>query len=210
MFTIPNFIDTQRFHPGDQAAARARFDLPLDARIVLCCAAIRRTHKRIDRLMHAFATIPSDAVLVIAGGHEDETDNLIAEGTSLLGSRIRFLPNLPRDLMPDLYRAADAFVLPSLYEMFGIVLLEALATELPVLCHDAPDFRSVAGPGGIYRDFAAEGELAKGLALLRSQPMQALRAGGTCPRGAAIFRGCRVGSNHRDVPNRSRGFSHAR
>jgi len=117
-------------------------------------------------LMHAFATIPSDAVLVIAGGREDETDDLIAEGTSLLGSRIRFLPNLPRDLMPDLYRAADAFVLPSLYEMFGIVLLEALATELPVLCHDTPDFRSVVGPGGIYRDFAAEGELAKGLALL--------------------------------------------
>jgi glycosyltransferase involved in cell wall biosynthesis len=166
VFTIPNFIDTQRFQPGDQATARARFNLPLDARVVLCCAAIRRTHKRIDRLMQEFATIPSDAVLVIAGGREDETDDLIAEGAGLLGSRIRFLPNLPRDLMPDLYRAADAFVLPSLYEMFGIVLLEALATELPVLCHDTPDFRTVAGPGGIYRDFGAEGELAKGLALL--------------------------------------------
>ena len=166
VFTIPNFIDTQRFQPGDQTTARTRFGLPAGVPIVLCCAAIRRYHKRIDKLLQEFATIPSNALLVIAGGREADTDDLIAEGTALLGGRIRFLPNLPRDLMPELYRAADAFVLPSLHEMFGIVLLEALATELPVLCHDTSEFRSIAGPGAFYRDLGVAGELANGLTCL--------------------------------------------
>jgi 1,2-diacylglycerol 3-alpha-glucosyltransferase len=166
VFTIPNFIDTQRFQPGDRAAARERFGLPPDRTIILCCAAIRRFHKRIDSLTRAFAGMPSDAMLVIAGGREADTEELIAEGTALLGGRIRFLPNLPRDHMSDLYRAADAFVLPSLHEMFGIVLLEALATGLPVLCNDTPDFRAIVGGGGLYRDFSADGELEAGLACL--------------------------------------------
>jgi 1,2-diacylglycerol 3-alpha-glucosyltransferase len=80
-----------------------------------------------------------------------------------LGERVRFLPDLPRDSMPDLYRAADAFVLASLQEMFGIVLLEALATGLPVLCNDTPDFRAIVGPGGLYGDFRGQDGLARGL-----------------------------------------------
>ncbi len=166
VFAIPNFIDTQRFQPGDQVAARERFGLPPDRTIILCCAAIRRFHKRIDSLIRAFTSVPSDAMLVIAGGREADTDELIAEGTALLGDRVRFLPNLPRDKMPDLYRAADAFVLPSLHEMFGIVLLEALATGLPVLCNDTPDFRAIVGAGGVYRNFSTDGELAAGLTYL--------------------------------------------
>jgi glycosyltransferase involved in cell wall biosynthesis len=50
--------------------------------------------------------------------------------------------------------------------MFGIVLLEALAAGLPVLCHDAPGFRSVVGPGGVYRDLSVPGRLAAGLQTL--------------------------------------------
>ena len=172
-FAIPNFIDTTRFQPGDRAGPRARFGLPPGQTIILCCAAIRRFHKRIDSLIQAFAAVPSDAMLVIAGGREADTDELIAEGTATLGDRIRFLPDLPRDRMPDLYRAADAFVLPSLHEMFGIVLLEALATGLPVLCNDTLDFRAIVGRGGLYRDLGADGELAAGLACLLDPAIRA-------------------------------------
>ncbi|HVZ07705.1 glycosyltransferase family 4 protein [Rhodopila sp.] len=165
VFTIPNFIDTVRFSPGDRAAARARFGLPAEGTILLCCAAIRRRHKRIDALLSAFAAArtPHGVYLVIAGGREPDTDELIAEGTALLGDRVRFLLDLPRDAMPALYRAADAFVLPSLYEMFGIVLLEALATGLPVLCNDTADFRAIAGPGALYGDLGNEEAFARGL-----------------------------------------------
>ena len=167
VFTIPNFIDTNRFTPGDKAAARARFGLPPDATIILTCAAIRRRHKRIDALLVAFAAALNsyghETMLVVAGGRESDTDALIAEGTALLGAAVRFLPDVPRDGMPDLYRAADAFVLGSLYEMFGIVLLEALSSGLPVLCNDTDDFRAIAGAGALYCDLGNEEAFARGL-----------------------------------------------
>lgn len=164
VFTIPNFVDTNRFSPGDREAARALLGLPAEARIVLCCAAIRRYHKRIDYLLaecaEAFRQLPANWMLVIAGGRESDTDALIDEGRALLGDRVRFLPAQPRDDMPALYRAADVFVLSSLFEMFGIVLLEAMATGLPVVCHDSPSFRGIAGPAGVHGDFSKPGELA--------------------------------------------------
>ncbi len=151
VFSIPNFIDTTRFSPGDKQAARAQFGLPAGATILLCCAAIRRRHKRIDALLAAFGAADAgpDTILVIAGGREPDTDELIAEGTVRLGERVRFLPDVPRAAMPTLYRAADGFVLASLYEMFGFLLLEAMASGLPVLCNDTADFRAIAGPGRI-------------------------------------------------------------
>jgi glycosyltransferase involved in cell wall biosynthesis len=130
-FLIPNCVDTDRFCPGDQIKARALFSLPQEALIVLCCAAIRRFHKRIDYLLEEFAAAEGEAMLVVAGAREEDTEELIALGTRLLGSRVRFLPDLPRDAMPVLYQAADVFVLPSLSEMFGTVLIEAAASGLP-------------------------------------------------------------------------------
>ena len=53
----------------------------------------------------------TSAFLVVAGGWEQQTDALVAEGKRLLGDRVRFLVRFPRERMPDLYRAADLFVL---------------------------------------------------------------------------------------------------
>jgi len=181
VFSIPNFIDTTRFSPGDKQAARAQFGLPEGATILLCCAAIRRRHKRIDALLAAFAAAEAgpDTMLVIAGGREPDTDELIAEGTARLGARVRFLPDVPRTAMPALYRAADGFVLASLYEMFGIVLLEAMSSGLPVLCNDTADFRNIAGPAGLYCDLQDLDVFAGGLLRLArsAQPPGLLEAG---------------------------------
>lgn len=155
LHTVPNFVDTAQFIPGNRAAARAALGLPADATILLCCAAIRRPHKRVDMLLRAFAAAhkPGDgALLVVAGGHEADTDEIIAEATPQLGNAVRFMVNVPRQDMTRLYQAADLLVMPSLFEMFGIVLIEALACGLPVLCHDTADFRHVVGPAGLYRD----------------------------------------------------------
>lgn len=167
---IPNFVDTRRFSPGSQAEARARLGLPAAGRIVLCCSAIRRYHKRIDILLAGFvafaAKAPPDWRLVIAGGREQDTDELVAIGKDLLGDRIHFLENLPREMVPDLCRAADVFALASLYEMFGIVLLEAMAVGLPILCHDTASFREVVGPAGHFVDLSRPDGLADGLLAL--------------------------------------------
>lgn len=174
-FVIPNFIDTGTFKPGDRRQAREAFGLPHDRTIVLCCAAIRRFHKRIDHLLDAFHLMlrqtGEDAMLVVAGARESDTDTLTSYGTQLLGDRVRFLIDVPRHSMPMLYRSADTFVLASLQEMFGIVLLEAMASGLPVACHDNPDFRSIVGPVGSFGDLTNDDALAAAIsaAITRSR-----------------------------------------
>ena len=173
VFCVPNFVNLKTFSAGDQEVARRRIDLPADALIVLCCAAIGRFHKRIDYLIREFAAFAKryagPSFLVIAGGRQSDTDAVIALGRELLGERVLFLVDLPRTEMPQLYRAVDVFVLSSLFETFGIVLLEAMATGLPVICNDTPTFRHVVGPAGLFADISQENGLARAL-LAMAQP----------------------------------------
>jgi len=189
-FMVPNFVDTDRFVPGDRAAARAGLGLPPEATILLCCAAIRRVHKRVDWLVQAFAAArrPGDGtMLVVAGGREPDSDTIIAEGRALLGDAVRFMVDVPRQDLLTLYQAADVFVLPSLSEMFGIVLVEALACGLPVLCHDTPDFRYVVGPAGLYRDLSQCGSFAAALAEMLTDRRYATLAGAARPHAVSQF-----------------------
>lgn len=191
-FTIPNFIDLSTFCPGDRVAARRRFGLDEDGLVVLCCAAIRRYHKRIDYLIEEFATFRAShpqtpATLVIAGARESDTEELAAMARSRLGGHVRLLIGAPRATMPDLYRAADLFVMTSLFEMFGIVIAEAMATGLPVICHDSPSFRYVAGPAGLHGDLSRPGGLAEALGVLAVAERRAPLAAAARPHAQANF-----------------------
>jgi 1,2-diacylglycerol 3-alpha-glucosyltransferase len=162
---IPNFIDTDVFAPGAAPGLRAELGIPPDGFVVLCVAAIKRAHKRVDYLLTEFEQLLRDrsgvpARLVVAGGWEPETDALVAEGRHRLGDRVRFLVRFPRHRMPDLYRAADVFVLGSLKEMMPIAVLEATATGLPALVHRHPVLERIVGPGGEAIDMSAPGTLA--------------------------------------------------
>ena len=146
-------------------------NIPTDAPVVLTAAAIKRGHKRIDYLVREFAAVADPrAVLVVAGGREAETDEVIAEGTKLLGDRVRFLVRFPRSRMPDLYRAADLFVLASLFEMMPIALIEAAASGLPCVTHAHPIPEWMTGPGGVPIDMAKPGALAAALTDLLAAP----------------------------------------
>ncbi|MBK7595131.1 MAG: glycosyltransferase family 4 protein [Gemmatimonadetes bacterium] len=151
---IGNFVDCDRFHPGAAAGVRTALGIPANAQVVLTLAAIKRPHKRIDWLLSAMAAYRArhpevPFVLVVAGGREADTDEIIREGTALLGDQVRFLVRHPRAEIADLCRAADVFVLASLFEMMPIALLEAAATGLPCLIHDEATLRWMTGAGGV-------------------------------------------------------------
>jgi 1,2-diacylglycerol 3-alpha-glucosyltransferase len=165
---IPNFIDTNLFRPGPSAAVRAELGLSPADPVVLTVAAVKRTHKRIDYLIDEFARLLADApgprpTLVVAGGRTPDTADLVAHGHRALGDRVRFLIDYPRDRMPALYRAADVFVLASLFEMMPLAVLEATASGLPCLVNDHPVLAWMAGPGGRPRRLDEPGALAAGL-----------------------------------------------
>ncbi len=165
---IPNFIDTDTFFPGRCDALRTELGIPPDGLVVLCAAAIRREHKRIDYLLDEFARLRTlapnlPAWLVLAGGREHDTDELVAYGHRLLGDRLRTLVNFPRERMPDLYRSVDLFALTSMMEMMPIALIEATATGLPCLVNNHPVLEWIVGPGGEPITMSQPGALARSL-----------------------------------------------
>jgi glycosyltransferase involved in cell wall biosynthesis len=161
---IPNFVDTTVFHPGRNDSLRAELGIPAGAFVILTAAAIKREHKRIDYLIQEFAALlrarPAAPVwLIVAGGREQDTADLVKLGNELLGDRVRFLVSFPRNRMADLYRVADAFVLCSLKEMMPIALLEATASGLPCIVNRHDVMRWMIGRGGEAVDMAAAGAL---------------------------------------------------
>ncbi len=174
---IPNFVDVDRFRPGTEPQVRQKLGIPLDHLVVFVSAALKTRHKRIDYLLNEFAmlrkTDPNVPVwLVAAGSRESDTDTLVRMGRTVLGDRVRFLVNVPRDEMPGLYRAADVFVLSSLFEMMPIALLEAIASGLPCLVNHHDVLQWMVGPAGISLDMSRGGELASALLALLQTPHQ--------------------------------------
>jgi glycosyltransferase involved in cell wall biosynthesis len=165
VFAIPNFVNTDLFRPGDRRQARSVWNLPQDALIIVCAAAIKKHHKRCDYLIREFAAfragLARPAVLVIAGAREQETPEIAELGKSLLGDAFVMLESLDRARMPSLYQAADIFAIASLHEMQGIAIVEALATGLPVSCNRTPVLDWVAGPGGAPEDITQPGGLVR-------------------------------------------------
>ena len=181
LFQAPNFIDMDRFAPGPRDEARRMLGLPQDAVIVLCAAAIRRFHKRMDYLLGEFAAFADGfdrpAFLLIAGGRESDTDDIMSLGQRRLGDRVRFMVDRPRDDMPTIYRAADIFTITSLYETGSIAVIEAAATGLPIVCHDEPNFHALGGPSNRYVNMTQPAALAAALRVLASSPAQRVDIG---------------------------------
>lgn len=179
---IPNFIDCERFSP-DGPNLREELEIPEEAVVVLTAAAIKRHHKRVDYLLDEFERLVADhpevpAHLIVAGGYESDTDELVARGTERLGSRVRFLVRFPRERMADLYRTADAFALCSLKEMMPIALLEATSSGLPCLVNRHPVVEWMVGPGGAAIAMDRPGALAERLAEWLTTPETIATLGG--------------------------------
>jgi UDP-N-acetylglucosamine 2-epimerase (non-hydrolysing) len=125
-------VDTERFSPGDRAAARQRLGISGGGRLLFTA---RRLEPRmgLDRLLRALPAISTDYSLAVAGtGNAAELEALAHELG--LGGRVRFLGAVGDQELVDWYRAADLFVLPTVaYEGFGMVTAEALACGTPVV-----------------------------------------------------------------------------
>lgn len=176
-FMVPNFVDTDKFAPGLGSPVRAQLNIPPGAFVILCVAAIKRSHKRIDWLLREVSAVPADSAtgpyLVVVGSRTPETVSLLRMGSELLGNRVRFLLDQPHEEMPSIYRAADLFVLCSLKEMFPNALLEAMASGVPSLASTFPSTKWIVDDGGECLDMAQDGALTKAIAKYRDPARRA-------------------------------------
>ena len=148
----------------ERAALRERLGLPRDARIVLSAGAINR-QKGMDRLVEEVASMPEPRpFLLLAGQQEADTPAIRRLAQERLGPGGHDIRTVAPDEMADLYRAADAFVLASLFESFGRVLVEAQSHGLPCLAHDYPVMAWVLGDEGDVADLTQPGAVARWLA----------------------------------------------
>lgn len=140
-FMIPHGVDLSLFQPGIPSDYRARQGIPAGAFLAISVGTICYWHKRMDHVIRELAPL-QDVYLVIVGQDHPDTPAIKSLGRELMGERISF-DTLPHDDLPQALAAADAFVLGSLFETFGIVYIEAMAMGLPVFCTDHPNQRSI-------------------------------------------------------------------
>ena len=137
------------FTPHADAAA-ARVALGLERPYVLCVAS-QTARKNLGALVPAARRLARDGVeVVVAGGHRPQ----FAREAGL--DALRHLGAVPDALLPGLYAGAEAFALPSLYEGFGLPVLEAMACGLPVIAAGVTALPDTAG--GAARLAPPEGE----------------------------------------------------
>jgi len=139
--TIPCGVDTDLFVPGDRGGARARLGLDEQQPLLLWVGRVEPI-KGLDTLLDAVARLRANGRpvrLLIVGGDADEPRS--AHEISLhqrierldLTSSVCFVGPQPQSVLPLYYAAADVTVLPSYYESFGMVALEAMACGSPVI-----------------------------------------------------------------------------
>jgi len=191
---IPGGVDLARFRPAaDRAGLRRRLGLPPGARLLLT---VRNLVPRmgLETLIAAMARVAPEApgaVLWIGG--EGPLRRALEETAQALGlaGQVRFLGFVPEERLPELYAAADLFVLPSReLEGFGMVTLEALASGLPVLATPVGGSCEILAPlgeGFLLEDAGVEA-LARGmrsfLERLEADASAAPRLAAACRRHA--------------------------
>lgn len=155
----------------ERAALRGRLGLPRDGELLLSVAALNAWHKRVDYVVREVAELEQRPHLVLLGQHEDETPAILELARALLGPDGFTARTVAPEAVSDYYRCADAFVLGSLYEASGRVLLESLGHGLPTLCHDSDTTRYVTGPHGLRADLSRRGALLALIEASRAAPL---------------------------------------
>jgi glycosyltransferase involved in cell wall biosynthesis len=177
---IYNGADLQRFTPRTAKSARA--DLPpelhIPERYVLYIARLEYPGKNHVRLLEAFAALKRATdlphKLVLVGGRWDGAE-IIEERVAELGlsDMVVFPGFVPNEAIPALYAAADAFAFPSLFEGFGIPVLEAMASGVPVCAANTSSIPEVVGDAGLLFDPLDVASMTECLVhLLREEPLR--------------------------------------
>ena len=175
--------------PAEQAtdaAALAALGLS-DARFVLAVGRLRRK-KNLLALLEAWALVaPAGRLLVLAGPDGDAARALRARAARAdLAGRARFVGHVTDAALAALYRAAELVACPSLFEGFGLPLLEAMACGAPVLAAPRAAAAEALGPALVARG-ADPSALADALAMLLADPAALAERARRGPPHAARF-----------------------
>jgi glycosyltransferase involved in cell wall biosynthesis len=154
----------------DERQTRERFGL--DARDVVLSLSAKRPHKNLARLIGALARIDVHRrPLLVLPGYQTWHETELRRRAAALGvsDDVRFLGWISEQELEGLWAFARAFVFPSLYEGFGLPVLEALARGVPVACSNTSSLPEVAGDAALLFDPYDEAAIARAVEALLVQ-----------------------------------------
>ncbi len=153
----PNGVRSGFFQCDDAAnqSAQLRKKYQLENDYMLYVSTLDHPRKNHLNLMKAYKHLKLNGNfhldLVFAGTPFWQSEIIYAEREILgLNESVRILPMVPDRDLPRLYQQARIFVHPSRHEGFGMPLLEAMASKVPVACSSIPAFREIGGDAALY------------------------------------------------------------
>lgn len=145
MEVVPTGVDLKRFANGDGQGFRKRNQIPLDA-LVIGHAGRLASEKNLDFLVNCMVEVlkqePRAHALIVGKGSSEEMIKNAFEKAGLK-ERLHLVGVLHYQHLVDAYFAMDVFAFASLSETQGIVLIEAMASGVPVVALDAPGARDI-------------------------------------------------------------------
>jgi len=168
---MPFGVDLENFKPREKKEALfVRHNLNKDLPIVLFVGGMDEAHyfKGIPVLLKALRLMKKNdtpvQVVLVGEGNLREQFEFEAKGLGV-GKLVHFVGKISQEELPYYYNLADLFVLPSVNtaEAFGMVLLESMASGVPVVASDLPGVRTVASDGGVVVPPNNPEELAKAI-----------------------------------------------
>jgi len=152
-----NPIFQQKCSEDKLSAVKKKYNLP--GQYLLNVGAIER-RKNQGLIIQALISGHIDIPLVILGKpteYIDELKNMIDKHH--IESKVLFLTNVPNDDLPAIYQMAEIFIYPSIFEGFGIPIIEALYSKVPVITSKGSCFEETGGPETCYIDHDQKEEL---------------------------------------------------
>jgi glycosyltransferase involved in cell wall biosynthesis len=169
MCVIPNVV--QPLPPSMvRTGLRGKYGLHADDFVVVSVAAWNQYHKRIDYIIEEVSRLSDPRIkLLLCGQPETETPPLKELAARLLPGRVTWLTVPPAEVF-DVLHASDLFVLASLHEGLGMVVIEAAMSGLPVICHPHGGSQYIVNNDEYWlRDLRNAGALAESITQVRER-----------------------------------------
>jgi len=173
-----------------QELDRVRESFELPGRFILYVGTLE-PRKNLVKLIHAYKKampLLGRVPLLLGGALGWKYEEILqAAKDPALAGRVRLLGRVPDEDLPALYSLATVFVFPSLYEGFGLPVLEAMACGTPVITSRTSSLPEVAGDAGVLVDPSNEDEIARAMIDVVTRQDLALTLGRESLARAAVF-----------------------
>ncbi|MES2819175.1 MAG: glycosyltransferase family 1 protein [Pseudomonadota bacterium] len=178
-----------RFHPREaEALLQPLQRLGVEPGGYLLCVGTLEPRKNLDLALRAYERLPEALrarfpllIVGLAGWHQDRFADRLARG--MRGGQVRVLGYQPDETLAQLLAGARMLLFPSLYEGFGLPVLEAMASGTPAVLGNCSALREVGGEAGVYIDAQDEQAWMQAIQQLLDDPKE-----WACRRAAGLER----------------------